>query len=661
MSSRIRHFYEFGEFRLDAERPRLFRNGEIVPLTPKAIETLVVLVQNPGKLLEREELMQTIWAETFVEDANLTVAVSQLRKALGPSADFIETIPRIGYRFVAKVKALEDATAPLIVEKHTLSQTIVEEEIISDSPNGSLTPVFTQSTVVSTDPKALTAQQPHPIHGLNQRRVILAAIILAIGISAGFIYWRFLRKPNLPGTGGQVKSMAILPLKTFRVNAEDEYLGLGLADALITQIGMMREVSIRPLTAVRKYDGQNQDPVEVGRALGVEAVLEGTVQHEGEMLRVTMRLLRVADGVVLWSGKFDQKFTDLFSMQDSISQQVAKASVLNLTEDERSRLAKRYTGSFEAYQLYLKGRYFWNKRTAAGLQESFDLFKQAIEIDPAFALAYAGLADAYALGVWQDALPQKVYIPLAKAAASKALELDETVGEAHASLGFIRFWYEWDFAGAESSYRRAIELRPNHATAHQWYGECLALTGRTEQGIQELRVAQTSDPFSSIIHSDLGKILYFDGQLDPAIEALKRSEELDPTFPVANLFLAMAYHRKGLTDEAINSLEDEGKIDSGRVVFKFVLAYIYAQVGRKEEAIKILKELQEPRNDRFTPAYGIALVYVGLGKNDEALTWLEKSRAQHEPFALYLKADSNFTPLHNDPRFSELLQKIGFD
>ena len=197
MSSRIRHFYEFGEFRLDAERPRLFRNGEIIPLTPKAIETLVVLVQNPGKLLEREELMQTIWAETFVEDANLTVAVSQLRKALGPSADFIETIPRVGYRFVANVKDLEDAAAPLIVEKHTLSQTIVEEEIISDSPHGSLTPVFTQSTVVSTDPNALTAQQPHPIHGLNQRRVILAAIILAIGISAGSVSYTHLTLPTI--------------------------------------------------------------------------------------------------------------------------------------------------------------------------------------------------------------------------------------------------------------------------------------------------------------------------------------------------------------------------------------------------------------------------------------------------------------------------------
>ena len=657
MSHPVRHFYEFGEFRLDAQKPRLFRNGEVVPLTPKAIETLVVMVQNAGKLLEREELMQTVWAGTFVEDANLTVAVSQLRKALGPNAECIQTIPRVGYRFVANVKALEETAAPLIVEKHTLSQTIVEEEIVCDNAD---VPLASPSSIARSDPKALTVQQP-VIRGLTQRRIILTMIVLATAAAAGFVFWRFLRKPNLPNTSSQVKSMAILPFKTFKGNAEDEYLGLGLADALITQVGMMREISIRPLSAVRKYDSENQDPLEVGRALSVEAVLEGTVQHEGDLLRVTMRLLRVADGVVLWSGKFDQKFVDLFSMQDSISQQVVKASALDLNEDERARLAKRYTGSFEAYQLYLKGRYFWNKRTAAGLQQSFDLFKQAIEIDPVFALAYAGLADAYALGVWQDALPQKIYVPLAKAAASKALELDETVGEAHASLGFVKFWYEWDFAGAESSFRRAIELRPNHATAHQWYGECLALTGRTAQGIEELKVAQKADPFSSIILSDLGKILYFNGQLDPAIEALKRSAELDPSFPVAHLFLAMAYHRKGMTEEAINSLKHEAEIDGGRAVFKFVLAYIYSQVGRKDGAIKILKELQAPRNDRFTPAYGIALIYVGLGEKDEAFIWLEKSRAEHEPFALYLKADSNFTPLHDDPRFPELLQKIGFN
>lgn len=640
MSSRIRHFYEFGEFRLDADRHRLLREGEVVPLSPKAIDTLLVLVQNPGKLLEREELMETVWEGTFVEDANLTVAISQLRKAFGNRAEYIETIPRVGYRFVAEVKSLEDQSAPLIVEKHTLSKIIVEEDIID-----------------LADP---TQALPQTSFGVHRRLVVAMATLLALGLTATVLYWLFLRKPDLPSSSSQVKSIAILPLKTLRANSEDEYLGLGLADALITQIGRMREVSIRPLSAVRKYDGQNQDPLEVGRALGVEAVLEGSVQHEGEMLRVTLRLLRVADGLVMWSGKFDQKFTDIFSIQDSISQQVAQASVLNLSEEQRVQLGKRYSGSFEAYQLYLKGRYFWNKRTPAGLQQSFDFFKQAIEIDPGFALAYAGLADAYALGVWQDSLPQKVYVPLAKAAATKALEIDETVGEAHASLGFVKFWYEWDFPGAETSYRRAIDLRPNHATAHHWYGELLALTGRTEQGIYELKLAQEADPFSPIIHSDLGKVFYFTGQIDPAIEELKRSLALDPSFPVAHLFLAMAYHRKGMNEEAINALEQEGKIDNARSVFKFVLAYIYAQVGRRTEAMRILKELQEPKTDRFTPAYGIALIYVGLGQKDEAFSWLEKSSAEREPFLVYLKSDCNFDSLRDDERFFRLLQKIGF-
>lgn len=633
MSNGMRQLYEFGDFQLDAERHRLRHNQSVVPLSPKAIETLLAFVQNPGRPLEREELMQTVWAGAFVEDANLTVAISQLRKALGEYAGLIETIPRVGYRFAGEVRTLEVPSTPLILEKRTLSRTIVEEEITNNRVS---------------DDRAI------------QGKTILVTALLTVIVTASVIYWKAERAPILPASGSQVKSMAILPLKTLRSNPEDEYLGLGLADALITQIGMMREIAIRPLSAVRKYDGQNQDPLEVGRALGVEAVLEGSVQHEGDVLRVTMRLLRVADGVVLWSGKFDQELTDFFSVQDSISQQVAQASVLTLSAEQRDRLTKKYTGSFEAYQLYLKGRYFWNKRTAAGLEQSIDFFNQAIKIDPAFSLAYAGLADAYALGVWQDSLQQKVYIPLAKAAATRALEIDESMGEAHASLGFIKFWYEWDFKGAEVSFLRAIELRPNHATAHHWFGECLALMGRSEQGIRELELALKADPSSAIIHSDLGKVLYFDGQFDPAIESLKRAVALDPIFPVSNLFLAMAYQRKGMREEAIKALEQEAKIESGRSVSKFVRAYVYTQVGRTEEAQRILVELQKPKSDRFTPAYGIALIHVGLGEKEKALTWLEKSKVAHEPFLAYLKADINFAPLHDDSRYAQILQEIGF-
>lgn len=654
MASSTKQLYEFGEFRLDPQRRRLIRNGEIVSLPPKALEALLVLVRNPSRLLEREELMQAIWAETFVEDANLTVAISQLRKALvqnGEKAEFIETIPRVGYRFVADVKTIDDADVPLVVERHTVSRTVIEEQLIS-------TDAKSETETLHNTRAALPA--PTASHPFSRRQLLIVAAVAATLLIPLAIYLRLPQRPTLPPTTAQVRSMAVLPFRPLTVKPEDEYLRLGLADALITQLGRIREVTIRPLSAVLKYDGKEEDPLAIGRALGVEAVLDGTLLHEGDKVRVTMRMLRVGDGVTLWSGTFDEKFTDIFAMQDSISQQVAHAAVLNLSPEDRQRLTKQYTSNLEAYQLYLKGRYFWNKRTADGIRQSFDYFKKAIDIDPAFAIAYAGLADAYALGVWQDALPQREYIPLAKAAALRALQIDETVGEAHASLGFVRFWYEWDFKGAEAAFRRAIELSPNHATAHHWYGEFLVLMGRSEDGFKELKLAQDADPLSLIINSDLGKMYFFTGQSDNAIHQLKKTIDMDPQFPVAHLFLAMAYKQKGMMSDAIAELEREEHIPSSRAVFKFVLGYMYAEAGRRAEALRILDELQEPRPDRFAPAYGIALIHVGLDQKDEAFAWLEKARMDREPFLRYIKVDPNFDKLRSDPRFSELLLQVGF-
>lgn len=652
MISSNKQLYEFGEFRLDPHRRRLLRNGEVVPVPPKALEALSVLVRNPSRLLEREELMQAVWAETFVEDANLTVAISQLRKVLGQNgekAEFIETIPRVGYRFVADVRTIDDV--PLVVEKHTVSRTVIEEELIPSDTKSEAAALPHNTSALPTPSGSSRA--------IGQRQLLILAAVAATVLISLVIYLRLPQRPTLPPTTGQVKSMAVLPFRPLTVKPEDEYIRLGLADALITQLGTIREVTIRPLSAVLKYD-KEEDPLAIGRALGVEAVLDGTLLHEGDNVRVTMRMLRVGDGVMLWSGTFDEKFTDIFAMQDSISQQVAQAAVLNLSREDRQRLTKRYTSNLEAYHLYLKGRYFWNKRTADGILQSFDYFKKAIDIDPAFAVAYAGLADAYALGVWQDSLPQKEYIPLAKAAALSALQIDDTVGEAHASLGFVRFWYEWDFKGAEAAFQRAIELSPNNATAHHWYGEFLVLMGRSEEGFKELKLAQDADPLSLIINSDLGKMYFFTRQSDHAIHQLKKTIEMDPQFPVAHLFLALAYKQKGMMTDAIAELEREEHVPSSRAVFKFVLAYFYAETGRRAEALRILDELQEPRPGRFAPAYGIALIHVGLNQKDEAFTWLEKSRMDREPFLRYIKVDPNFDKLRDDRRFSEFLTQVGF-
>jgi DNA-binding winged helix-turn-helix (wHTH) protein/TolB-like protein/Flp pilus assembly protein TadD len=642
----LRRFYEFGEFRLDTNRHRLLRAGELIPLSPKAIETLTVLLQNPGKLIEREDLMHALWPDTIVEDANLTVAISQLRKALnqnGDAAEFIQTIPRVGYRFVADVKTAEERSTPLRPAPDDAPETNIE----LDYGNGGFS---------ASHPAAAGPEQ------IRWARVVVAVASIVVLALTGLLLYSA-RGPKLPGTSGQVKTMAVLPFKILSADAGDEYMGTGLADALITQIGRIRQILVRPTGAVQKYaESHTQDPLVAGRELRVEAVLDGTVQREADNLRVTVRLLRVGDGAVLWSGKFDEKFRDVFAVQDSISQEVARALISNLSGEDRKLLTKRHTDNVEAYRLYLKGRYFWNKRTPAGLNQSLGFFRQALDLDPTYSSAYAGMADAYALLVWQEQLPRDEFIARAKAAATKALEIDQTLAEPHATLGYVKFWYDWDFAAAESEFRRAIELSPDYATAHHWYGESLGMMGRFDDGLKELRLAQQVDPLSAIINADLGKLLFLARQPDQAIEQLRQTLELNPDLPLAHVFLGLACNKKGLHEQAIAELERVANGPGSRAIFKATLGFIYGQSGREAEARSILGALIGSRSsEHYVSPFHIALVYVGLGEKDNALEWLEKAKTEHDPFLIYIKTDPNFDSLRSDPRFPAFLRRIGLE
>jgi DNA-binding winged helix-turn-helix (wHTH) protein/TolB-like protein/Tfp pilus assembly protein PilF len=652
--SGISCLYGFGDFRLDTNRRRLFHDEETILLSPKALETLIVLVRNAGKVLHRDELMEALWPDAVVEDANLTVAISQLRKALGQQRDpdeFIQTIPRVGYRFVAEVRAI-DLTSE---SEHTeaLSRNGASTEIAASS--FLRRDAHLQDGAIPVGPAPLGPRTRLPASSRWHKAVALSLVAL---VFVGLLSYFFIAgRAKLPATGAEVKSMAVLPFRTLGTKSDDEYLGLGLADALITRLGRMRELTIRPIGAVQKFADGEKDPVRLGRELGVEAVLDGIVQHDGEKLRITARLIRVADGVALWSGKFDHRFTDIFAMQDSISEQVAEASALSLSRNELALLTKRYTDNVEAYRLYLKGRYFWNKRTQAGSEQSLKYFRLAIEADPTYAPAYAGLADAYAILVWQQNLSQNEFVPKAKAAAAKALEIDETIAEAHASLGFVKFWYDWDFAGAEREYRRAIQLNPNYSTAHHWYGEFLVLTGRAEEGFRELALAQKIDPLSLIINTDIGKMFFFTGQQDRAIDQLKKVIEMDPDFPISHLFLAMAYEQKGNHQSAIAELEKHAQTAGGRTIFSAELGYVYGRSGRRDEALRIVEQLKTPAAaTQLIPAYEIALVYAGLGEKKLAFEWLDRAKAEHDPFLIYVQTDPNFDSLRDDSELVTLLK-----
>ena len=495
----------------------------------------------------------------------------------------------------------------------------------------------------------------------NPTVAVATAIALCSVMVATFLFFSRNPAPSPPMVSAQAKTIAVLPFKMISAAAEDEYLGSGLADALMSQIDRIPQILVRPPSAVQKYsESHTQDPLAIGRELRVEAVLDGTVQHQANNLRVTARLSRVADGAVLWSGKFDKKFTDVFALQDSISQEVAKALILNLSGENQKLLAKRHTDNVEAFRAYLKGRYFWNKRTPASLQKGLGFFLQAIDLDPTYSSAYAGMADAYALLVWQEQLPRNEYIARAKAAATRAIEIDDTLAEPHATLGYVKFWFDWDFTAAESEFRRAIELNPDYATAHHWYGEALGLMGRFDEGFKELRLAERVDPLSPIINADLGKLHFLAHQQDQAIDRLQKALELDPGFPLAHAFLGMAYNKKGLHAQAITELEKIANVPGARPIFKATLGLVYAESGRKNDALNILNELNGPAwSQHYISPFHLAVIYVGLGEKEKAMQWLEKAQTERDPFLVYIKTDPNFDSLRGDSRFTDLLRSIG--
>lgn len=643
MSKPSKHMYEFGPFRLDTTECLLLREEEPVPLTPKAFETLLVLVQNSGHILRKDELMKAVWPDSIVEEANLTLVISMLRKALGERPDehkYIETVPRRGYRFVASVKEVWEERAELLVEEHTSAQVIVEEETEGEKGKGESKSL----------PRFLAPSAP-----------LLIAVLL-VGLAAALFYvWMW--SPSKPTqTVETVRSLAVLPFQPLGAEASDDYLGLGMTDTLITKLSNIRRIIVRPTSAVRKYTSPEQDPLAAGREQGVEAVLEGSIQRSGEKIRVTVRLLNVRDGSPLWAHKYDeQQCTDIFAVQDSISEQVAAALVLKLTGEEMKQLAKRYTGSTEAYQAYLKGRYFWNRRTEESLKKGIEYFNQAIDIDPNYALAYVGLADSYnMLGNW-GALPPGEAYPKAKAKVTKALEIDDTIGEAHAALALATHLYDWDWSGAEREFQRAIELDPNYGPAHQWYSVHLSSLGRFDEALAEAKRAQELEPLSLIIDSHVGWVLYLARRYDQAIEHLRKTLELDPYFVAAHIYLARAYLQKGMYKEAIAEFQKANTISVGRAVTGGELGHAYAVAGRRDDAVKALDQLKEQWKRTNIPSnlYYIGLIHTGLGEKDRGLEWLQKAYEERYPWLVHLKVEPRLDPLRSDPRFRDLLRRVG--
>ena len=533
--------------------------------------------------------------------------------------------------------------AELVVERHTLSQVVVEErENVADD------------ALTTVEPLALPEKTSGNLFSLR-RRAVLIALAGALGIGGLIAYvWRS-QKAQPPSSSAEVKSIAILPFRLLNKEVDDEYLGVGLADALITQFGQTSQIIVRPTGTVLKYAEREQDPIAVGKLLKVEAVLEGSVHRAGERLRVTVRLLRVSDGLSLWSGKFDESLTDIFTLQDSISAQVVQALKVN----DPDRVRKRYTENAEAYQAYLKGRFFFSKRTNEGNQKAIDYFRQAINKDPLYALAYAGLAESFTIASYYSGVLPRDSFPKAKAAAERALEIDDTLAEAWSTLAYVKFIYDWDFEGSDRGFRRSFELNPNYATARFWHGECLLYRGRFEEGIAEIDRAHQLDPLSSVFSAHLGWAYHIARQPDRAIKQIQKTLEMDPDFSMAHFFLGMAYEEKRMFEESIAAYKKAVEL-SGEYPGTLGLGHVYAMSGRRDEAQQIVTNLeQQAREGKRIRPTSLSTIYAALNERDKAFEWLEKGYDERYEGILYLKVQPYYDNLRSDPRYGDFLQRIG--
>lgn len=490
----------------------------------------------------------------------------------------------------------------------------------------------------------------------NASRTWVFGTAAAVIIFAAAVYFAYFYFPSTTSTK-PIDSVAVLPFVNKSGDQESEYLSDGLAESLVYRLSQLPDLKVSPPSSVMRYKSSDTDPVQAGRELGVTAIVTGKIVERDGNLTVSAELIDVRQNKLLWGEQYDRKMSDLLATQREIAREIVANLKLKVSGNERG-LAKHYTENNEAYQLYLKARFHWNKRVVEGNYKAIEYLNQAIEKDPTFALAYAGLADAYAVPSSQMAANEAM--PKAKAAALKALELDDTLAEAHTSLGRVLTAYDWDWAGADREFKRAIELNPRYALAHEWYGAYLAAVGQLDASVNERRAALEIDPLSPIANMELGQSLYWSRRYEQAIEPFQKSLELDPMLPPTFVYLPLTYEQLGRYDEAIAGYQKmPTKQGNEWASARAGLGYIYAKTGRKQDARVLLAELEDAERKQYVPATSIAHLYIGLGDNDRAIAWLEKGIQQRAFHLQWLKVDPRWDKLRDDPRFADLLRRVG--
>jgi TolB-like protein/DNA-binding winged helix-turn-helix (wHTH) protein/tetratricopeptide (TPR) repeat protein len=621
----------FGVFEADIRTGELTKQGKRLRLQQQPFQLLAMLLEKPGELVTREELRNRLWPQTTVDfDHGLNKAIGKIRDALGDSSDnsrFIETVARRGYRFLA------DVTAVPAEQPRTVADDL--------APRG-------QSGL----PGLADA-------GKSSRRPTLAWTFFGFGLAvalAASLAWILYPRSHSPPA---IRSLAVLPLENLSGDPSQDYFAEGLTDELITRLAQISALRVISRTSVMTYKSVRKSLPQIARELNVDAVVEGSVSRSGDRVRITAQLIQVPTDTHMWAHSYDEDLQDTLALESKVARDITEQIRVTLDRQEQAALVKSRTVNPRAYEAYLKGRYFWNKRTADGLQKAIEYFSRAIETDPTYAEAYSGLADSYALsGDWEYGVlsPRDAFVQ-AKAAATKALALDDSLSEAHTSLAFALDLYGWDWAAAEEEYKLAIKLNPGYATAHHWYAWHLMVMGRNSEGIFELRKAESLDPLSLIISADLADALCIAHLYDESVRESRKTLEMDPGFALAHYELGQTLAQKHMHDEAIAEFQRAIELSGHSGAFDSNLGYVYAVSGRKEEAIKIARSLAARHDQNPSADANVALIYVGLGDQDQAMNWLSKAyEARFNPSILLRPV---FDPLRSDARFQDLLRHIG--
>jgi TolB-like protein/tetratricopeptide (TPR) repeat protein len=567
-----RQLFEFGPFRIEAGERLLRRDGTVVAVPPKAIALLMALLQRSGEFVAKEELLTTVWPDTFVEEGSLAQNVSLLRKVLGETAraPYIETIPRRGYRFVAPVR-------------------------------------------------------------------------------------------TVGGEREATRALAVLPLANLSGDRSQDFFAEGMTDELISCLMAIRALRVASRTSAVAYRDTGKPLRQIAEELQVEWIVEGSVLYSGSRVRITAHLIEAATDRQLWARTYERDVSEILALQSSVASDIAAEVRVTLTTAERSRIGKTHRVDPEAYDAHLRGRHFWNKRTRDGLKRAADYFRAAIDGDPTYAPAYAGLADTYSLlgTIGYDVLPPGEAMPRARAAALRALEIDDRIAQAHASLGYVKLSYEWDWVGAEDQFKRAIAIDPVCATAHHWYGHCLFAMGRMEDAARQMRRAQELDPLSVPCNLGVGWSFYYQRKFDQAISHYQRTLEIAPNLPMVLYEIGLAYQNTGRYEEALATFERASTLSGGEAAAVMLLGHIYALLGRADEAAAQRRTLEDMSRRQYVPPLYTAFIYAGEGNTDQAFAWFERACDERSNYMIYLAVEPSLDPLRRDARYLDLLQRVG--